>query len=448
MVELIDDRYELLEVIASGGMASVWRARDTRLNRVVALKRPHPAPADDPSHRRMEREARAAASLSHPNLVTVYDYGRDDAGPFMVMEMVEGPTLEEIAGDVDPVGAVEIGSRLADALAAIHAAGIIHRDIKPANVLMSERGPLLTDFGVALDPEVTSEITQPGKVVATPSYAAPEVLEGHPPSAASDVYSLGLVIYELASQAPMSPGTGRHGELPPLTDPPIESVLRPALSPSPEQRPAAAVLAAGLTGSSPTLTAITPGGSTLIMDPVTPAQPAAEAGGAEPPSANGRLWRWSLVAALVVLAIVLSLAGRIFPDPETLAVDATSTSVSASSTSAPATTSTSTSLTTTTTTGDDVAAARDELEAVLLEQPRSDINPSQARDIMKKVDEAIEAAEKGDSKESAKKLEEAAKDLEERLEGERLARARAALQHLAELLGVSLGDQDDDEDDD
>jgi thioredoxin-like negative regulator of GroEL len=183
------------------------------------------------------------------------------------------------------------------------------------------------------------------------------------------------------------------------------------------------------------------------MDPVTPAQPAAEAGGAEPPSANGRLWRWSLVAALVVLAIVLSLAGRIFPDPETLAVDATSTSVSASSTSAPATTSTSTSLTTTTTTEDDVVAARDELEAVLLEQPRSDINPSQARDIMKKVDEAIEAAEKGDSKESAKKLEEAAKDLEERLEGERLARARAALQHLAELLGVSLGDQDDDEDD-
>jgi hypothetical protein len=151
---------------------------------------------------------------------------------------------------------------------------------------------------------------------------------------------------------------------------------------------------------------------------------------------------------LVVLALVLSLAGRIFPDPETLAVGATSTSVSASSTTAPATTSTSTSLTTTTTPEDDVAAARDELEAVLLDQPRSDINPSQARDIMKKVDEAIEAAEKGDSKESAKKLEEAAKDLEERLEGERLARARAALQHLAELLGVSLGDQDDDDDDD
>ncbi|MGH3650953.1 MAG: protein kinase domain-containing protein [Acidimicrobiia bacterium] len=439
-MELIDDRYELLEVIASGGMASVWRARDTRLNRVVALKRPHPAPADDPSHRRMEREARAASSFSHPNLVTVYDYGRDDAGPFVVMEMVEGPTLEEIAGDLDPAGAVEIGSQLADALAAIHAVGIIHRDIKPANVLMSERGPLLTDFGVALHPEMTSEITQPGKVVATPSYAAPEVLEGQPPSTASDVYSLGLVIYELVAQTPMSPGTGQDVEPPPLADPRIDSILRPALSASPEERPAAAALAVGLAGSSPTLTAMTPKGSTMVMDPVTPADPVAVAGGTEPSPETGRLWKWLLVAALGVLAIVLSLGGQIFSDPETLAVGVTSTTAQPSSTTAPTTTTT----TLTTTTVDSVDTTRDELEAILLGQPRSDIKPSDARDILKKVDEAIEAAERGDSKESAKKLEEAADKLEEKLEGERLTRARAALQHLAELLGVSFEDEDDD----
>jgi serine/threonine protein kinase len=99
-VHLIDDRYELLEVIASGGMATVWRARDTRLNRLVAVKRPHPSPPGDPSTDRLSREARAAASLSHPNLITVYDYGSNELGPYLVMELVDGPTLQDVAGEV------------------------------------------------------------------------------------------------------------------------------------------------------------------------------------------------------------------------------------------------------------------------------------------------------------------------------------------------------------
>ncbi|MGH3649907.1 MAG: protein kinase domain-containing protein, partial [Acidimicrobiia bacterium] len=129
MTELIDDRYELLEVIASGGMATVWRARDMRLDGVVALKRPHPTPdSDEAIHRRMDREARAAASLNHPNVVTVYDYGNDDEGPFLVMELAEGPTLDQVAPKIGAPAVTEIGVQLAEALAAIHAAGIVHRD--------------------------------------------------------------------------------------------------------------------------------------------------------------------------------------------------------------------------------------------------------------------------------------------------------------------------------
>ena len=119
MADLIDDRYQLDEVIASGGMASVWRARDTRLDRLVALKRPHPGALDDTVHQRMEREARAAASLSHPHLVTVYDFGLDDAGPYIVMELVEGRTLDDMREEIEPAQALAIGAQVAEALAAI-----------------------------------------------------------------------------------------------------------------------------------------------------------------------------------------------------------------------------------------------------------------------------------------------------------------------------------------
>ncbi len=149
MATLVDDRYELLEVLASGGMATVWRARDTRLGRIVALKRPHPAPAGSKTDERIEREARAAAGVKHPNLVTMFDTGGDEAGPYLVMELVEGPTLASPGREIGPTEAIDIGAQIADALAAVHDAGIVHRDVKPSNVILSERGPCLTDFGIA-----------------------------------------------------------------------------------------------------------------------------------------------------------------------------------------------------------------------------------------------------------------------------------------------------------
>ena len=142
------DRYEQLEVIGSGGMATVWRARDTLLGRVVAMKRPHPAPPDSEVYARFERESRMAATVSHPNLVTVFDVGADEIGPYLIMEFIDAPSLA--ATTVGPDGIALIGSQIAAAVAQLHAVGIVHRDIKPANVLMAPGGAKLTDFGIAL----------------------------------------------------------------------------------------------------------------------------------------------------------------------------------------------------------------------------------------------------------------------------------------------------------
>ncbi|MGH8957224.1 MAG: serine/threonine-protein kinase, partial [Acidimicrobiia bacterium] len=269
MLHLVDDRYELLEVLASGGMATVWRARDTRLNRFVALKRPHPAPAEHKVHERMAREAQAAAGVSHPNLVTMFDTGVDKAGPYLVMELVAGPTLAAPGRDIPPAEALRIGAQLADALATVHDAGVVHRDIKPSNVILAEDGPRLTDFGIASIEESTSELTLPGTVLATPSYAAPEVLAGGAPTPASDVFSLAALIYGLVGGRAPFEGTQRSDEPPPLEDPAIDRTLRPALGSEPSLRPSARDLAAGLRASAPT-TAISAAHTTMPMAIVTP----------------------------------------------------------------------------------------------------------------------------------------------------------------------------------
>jgi hypothetical protein len=369
-MQLIDDRYELLEVIASGGMATVWRARDTRLDRLVAVKRPHPAPASDDYPRRLAREARAAASLSHPNLITVYDVGSDDSGPYLVMELVDGPTILEASDEIDAAAATDIGAHLADALTAIHAAGMVHRDVKPANIILSERGPLLTDFGIALDPNSTSEITDPGKVVATPSYAAPEVLAGAKPTPASDVFSLAVTIDELVR---------KDGAALPSRE--LEAVLSPALSASPEDRPSAADFGAALRRVAPTVTLATSGDSTLVMEP-SPAQHDHDDDDA--PRRAVPAWMWA-VGALAVAAAGLTLIGLALSDTRTPA-DAAATAQTTTTTIAETTT---TSLPTTTTSlpittaasslQSSVAQTRGELESVLLQPPRGGPEPARSR---------------------------------------------------------------------
>jgi len=193
---LCDGRYRLEGVIGRGGMAVVWRATDQQLERDVAIKVISDALADDPAFvARFEREARLAAGLNHPNLVKLFDYSVDSERPFLVMEYVAGGTLAQARDrrlDVD-----SLARDLLDAIAHIHAAGILHRDIKPSNVLLDgDDAPRLTDFGIARGEE-TSGLTLTGQVLGTLRYIAPEVAAGEPATVQSDLYGLGVLLSEL-----------------------------------------------------------------------------------------------------------------------------------------------------------------------------------------------------------------------------------------------------------
>ncbi len=207
-VGLADGRYRLERRLGAGGMASVWLARDTRLERHVAVKVVADSLADDESWMlRFRREARAAAALSHPNIVQVFDYGIDDKRPFLVMEHVDGQNLAERLADqaARRPDARRLARELLAALAHVHGAGIVHRDIKPANILLDARGGVhLTDFGIAHS-EGASSLTQTGIVIGTMKYLAPEVGEGARPSVATDLYAAGMVIREVAGAEP-APG--------------------------------------------------------------------------------------------------------------------------------------------------------------------------------------------------------------------------------------------------
>lgn len=453
MPELIDGRYQLLEVLASGGMATVWRARDIRLDRLVALKRPHPAPPDDPVHARIDREARAAAALNHPHLVTVYDVGRDENGPFLVMELVEGPTLAAAGTRLASGEAVQIGAQLADALAVVHAAGIVHRDIKPANVLMSDRGPQLTDFGIALDGDPSSRLTQPGSVVATPSYASPEQLAGRPATPRSDVFSLGVIVYELVTgQLPFS-GTDRSGRPPPTGDRGLDAILGRALSQDPDARPDAAELGQSLRGAAPTVTAMAAGGSTVPMT-VRPDQP--------PPVEQERrrggallMGGVALVAAVGLAALALAaLDDDTAPGADTTAGPPVTTAppptTEAITSTTAATTTTSIATTTTAPTRDEgLEEARNDLEEALTAVHPSELNPKEAEELMEKADDAIAAVAEGKEEEAGQKLREVAREVDDKVEGDERDAVLARLVRLADAMGVSLeeGDGDDDGDD-
>ncbi|HEX2155191.1 MAG TPA: serine/threonine-protein kinase [Acidimicrobiia bacterium] len=447
MPELVDDRYELLDVIASGGMATVWRARDRRLGRDVAVKRPHPAPPDDPLHARIEREARAAASLNHPNLVTVFDAGRDGEGPFLVMELVEGPSLSTQGRGMDRDEAIETCALLADALGAVHAAGIVHRDVKPSNILISDRGPLLTDFGIALDGDVTSQLTRTGTVIGTADYAAPEQLAGDPPSPKSDVFSLGVILHELiAGQLPFS-GADRRTAAEPLGDSHLDPVLSRVLAVEPTERPDADTLAASLRSAATTTTMPVGRGSTMPLGMTrgekAPPRPAEEAAPSRPSrvAEPDRLLRWLLAALAIVVLVVAGLALIPSVDPSDVPLSDTADTSSAPSTAGPVTTSPATTAVTTappTTSASDVAEARSALEASLTRAHPQDMNPSDLRGQMERADRAISAAAAGDEEAAGNELREIAKMIDEKLEGEVHQESLESLVDLADALGISL----------
>jgi Tol biopolymer transport system component len=208
--------YEILGPLGSGGMGEVYRARDTRLDRVVAVK---VLPADARSSNaleRFEREAKAIAALNHPGICAVYDVGTAPV-PYLVMELLEGETLHErlSRGPLEVPALVDTGLALADALAAAHGKGIVHRDLKPANIVLTARGPKILDFGLARGTEAAAEagalatayetlsanspLTDAGVTVGTVAYMSPEQLRGESLDARTDLFSLGLVLYEMAT---------------------------------------------------------------------------------------------------------------------------------------------------------------------------------------------------------------------------------------------------------
>ena len=201
--EVIADRYELEELVANGGMARVFKARDTALERHVALKILQPRFGEDNEYvARFRHEARAVAQLSHPNIVTVIDRGEADGHQFIVFEFVPGETLKDLierSGPLPARRAVELALQVADGLAYAHHNGIVHRDVKPQNVLLPKNGgqAKVTDFGIARSLDVEHGVTLTGTVLGTSNYLSPEQASGQQVTPATDVYSLGVVLYEL-----------------------------------------------------------------------------------------------------------------------------------------------------------------------------------------------------------------------------------------------------------
>ncbi len=261
------DRYEILEQIGQGGFALVYRARDSELERLVALKELRPGLLADPEWvQQFKREARAIARLDHRQIVTVFDVLESGPRLFIVMQLVDGPSLDKVLVAQGPLPwpqVLEIITAVAEGLAYAHSQGVLHRDLKPANILLDRRrGPLLSDFGLAkLAGEASTNMSASGSVVGTPHYIAPEVWEGQGSTPQADIYALGCIVYELVTGQKLFQGASPPAVMLAHFSPPpfpaqwpagvpsgLADVLRTALAAAPAVRYASATdLAAALT---------------------------------------------------------------------------------------------------------------------------------------------------------------------------------------------------------
>src|SRR5215831_8506678 len=252
---VVAGRYELLESVGHGAMGTVWRARDWRLDREVAAKEvrlPGPMTSHDRSvlRERALREARVAARLTHPGVVTVHDVIEAEGSPWIIMELVPSRSLSQVLaedGPLSPARAAAMGVTMLEALGSAHAAGVVHRDVKPGNILITRDGrAVLTDFGIATlhgDPG----LTQAGMVMATPGFCAPERIRGEPASPASDLWSLGATLYAAVEGRGPFEGQGSamailanivHGDPPPAKSAgPLEPVITALMRRDPAVRP-------------------------------------------------------------------------------------------------------------------------------------------------------------------------------------------------------------------
>jgi serine/threonine protein kinase len=316
--QLLNGRYRLTEVLGSGGMAVVWRAKDEILNRTVAIKVLAGPDADDLAVRsHMLAEAQATATITHPHLINVHDYGESPGPngerlPFVVMEMVTGPTLADpgVADSLSPPEAIAVCAQIANALAALHRHGLAHRDIKPSNVMLTPDGVKIIDFGIAANPGTPD--TDGSEIFGTPSYLAPERLLGGEVTSASDVYALGVLTYWLLAHELPWPISGpdetlrAHLILDPTPLPPIDGVppqvadicLR-CLEKNPDLRPSAADVASELASAAEQaavdrdIATWRAGRQTITAD--------------EPARSPRRRRRYAILAACTLVAVLLAL---------------------------------------------------------------------------------------------------------------------------------------------
>ncbi len=376
---MLAGRYRLGPLLGQGGMAQVFDGFDTRLARPVAVKLLRAEVAAHPDmRRRFEREARAAARLSHPNVVAVYDSGEDRGLAYLVMERLPGQTLaDRIArGPLPPAHVAAIGADVLAALDAAHSLGMVHRDIKPGNILIGADGRAkVADFGIAKSLElappagdpILADLTQTGLVIGTPAYLAPERMLGHPATVQADLYAAGVVLYEALTGH--KPGAGP--DLAAAGIPPgLARVVQRAMAARqedryPTARAMAADLAAAAGGAALPPTEPLRSGTEVMPRPVLPPPPTRVAGAARagpaPDQRRPRDWRRAaalalaaLVVAGIVVAIVLSKSRTpVAPGP------------TVASTSGTATTTATTKTTTTTTTADPQVAALDQAASQL-----------------------------------------------------------------------------------
>lgn len=239
---VLNGRYELLERIGSGGMAIVYKAKDNALGRVVAIKLMHQSLTSDPDFlRRFQHEAHAAANLTHPHIVTVHDIGQDGSRHYIVMEYVEGQTLKQIVRGYSadqrfiPISrTLNLMGQLCEGIGYAHRSQIVHCDIKPQNILVTHDDRVkVTDFGIARALNAISTQADDGMVWGTPQYFAPEQAAGQPTTPASDVYSIGIVLFEaLTGTLPFTGDNGTEIAMKHLQEsPPPVDLLNPAVSP-------------------------------------------------------------------------------------------------------------------------------------------------------------------------------------------------------------------------
>ncbi len=320
-------RYRLETRIAAGGMGEVWRGTDTSLGRTVAIKVLRPDVSDDEKFRqRFAAEAQYAASLHDPHIATVFDYGDDvDASTgrhstFLVMELVDGvPLADLMSGPMEPRQAADLIAQAAQGLAVAHAAGIVHRDVKPANFIVRRDGRVkITDFGISRA-RGSASFTDTGTIMGTPHYLAPEVAEGREATPASDVYSLGVVLFEaLSGLKPFQGDTpiaialahlrSEPRPLPPTVPAPLRSVVASAMAREPTARPSSA--AAMATALQTFIAGSEPAGEPLPADPLptqvlpTGQRSAPDHTAADQGPTRHHAWLPAAVAAALVLLVV------------------------------------------------------------------------------------------------------------------------------------------------